>query len=106
MPKGIAMETITVTERTGRKVTIPREAIWRLEGSTVFVHGPREPRRTSITFHRFPRLRRGFFMRYVAFLDAVRRVTVDLDKRLSCSIDVQESYQELRELIRNQNEAN
>lgn len=100
------METITVTERTGRKVTIPREAIWRLEGSSIFVPGPRDPHRTSITFHRFPRLRRGFFLRYMAFLNVVRRMTVDLDKRLSCSIDVQESYQELRDLIRKQKEAN
>ena len=100
------METITVTERTGRKIRIPREAIWRLEGNTVFVAGPREPRRTNITFHRFPRLRRGFFVRYMAFLEEVRRMTIDLDKRLSCSIDVQESYQELRDLISNQSEAN
>jgi hypothetical protein len=100
------METITVTETTGRKITIPREAVWRLEGNSVFVRGPREPHRTSITFHRFPRLRRGFFMRYMAFLEEVRRMTADLDKRLSCSIDVQESYQELRDLISNQSEAN
>jgi hypothetical protein len=106
MPKGIEMETITVTERTGRKVRIPREAIWRLEGTSVFVPGPREPHRTSITFHRFPRLRRSFFMRYMAFMEAVRRMTIDLDKRLSCSVDVQESYQELRDLIKDENEAN
>jgi hypothetical protein len=100
------METITVTETTGRKIRIPREAVWRLEGNSVFVPGPREPHRTSITFHRFPRLRRGFFMRYMAFLEEVRRMTADLDKRLSCSIDVQESYQELRDLISDQSEAN
>lgn len=96
------MQTITVTERTGRKVRIPREAIWRLEGSARFQPEPQRAERTSITFHRFPRLRRGFFQRYIAFLDAVRRLTVDLDKRLSCSIGVQESYQELRELIEKQ----
>ncbi len=100
------METITVTEKTGRKIRIPREAVWRLEGNSAFVSGPREPHRTSITFHRFPRLRRGFFVRYMAFLEEVRRMTTDLDKRLSCSIDVQESYQELRDLISNQSEAN
>ena len=33
-------------------------------------------------------------------------MTTDLDKRLSRSIDVQESYQELRDLISNQSEAN
>lgn len=100
------METITVTERTGRKVRIPREAIWRLEGTSMFVPEPRPQQRTSITFHRFPRLRRGFFLRYMAFLEAVRQMTINLDKRLSCSIDVQESYQELRELISDQNDAN
>jgi len=100
------METITVTERTGKKIRIPREAIWRLEGNSVFVPGPREPHHTNITFHRFPRLRRGFFVRYKAFLEEVRRITFDLDKRLSCSIDVQESYQELCDLISNQSEPN
>jgi hypothetical protein len=100
------MDTITVTQTTGRKIRIPREAVWRLEGRSVFVPGPREPHRTSITFHRFPRLRRGFFMRYMAFLEEVRRVTIGLDKRLSCSVDVQESYQELRDLISNQREPN
>ncbi|MGA7929531.1 MAG: hypothetical protein WCA20_26450 [Candidatus Sulfotelmatobacter sp.] len=45
-------------------------------------------------------------MRYIAFLEEVRRMTSDLDKRLSRSIDVQESYQELRDLISNQSEAN
>lgn len=45
-------------------------------------------------------------MRYMAFMEAIRRMTIDLDKRLSCSIDVQESYQELHELIREQREAN
>src|SRR5580704_17486579 len=104
--RGIQMETITVTETTGRKIRIPREAVWRLEGNSVFVPGPREPHRTSITFHRFPRLRTGIFMRYMAFLEEVRRMATDLDKRLSCSIDVQESYQELRDLISNQSEAN
>jgi predicted nucleotidyltransferase len=100
------MDTITVTERTGRKVRIPRDAIWRLEATTIFVSGPREPHRTSITFHRFPRLRRGFFIRYMAFLEAVRRMTTDLDHRLSCSIDVQESYQELRDLMSPKSETN
>lgn len=100
------METITVTATTGRKIRIPREAVWRLEGYSVFVPGPREPHRTSITFHRFPRLRRAFFLRYMAFLEEVRRMTTDLDKRLSCSIDVRESYQELSDLIRDQREAN
>lgn len=61
------METITVTETTGRKIRIPREAVWRLEGNSVFVPGPRERRRTSITFHRFPRLRRGFFYAIYGF---------------------------------------
>jgi hypothetical protein len=42
----------------------------------------------------------------MAFLEEVRRMTTDLDKRLSCSIDVQESYQELRDLINNQSEDN
>ncbi|MFZ0522633.1 MAG: hypothetical protein WAN14_17595 [Candidatus Acidiferrales bacterium] len=100
------METITVTETTGRKIRIPREAVWRLEGNSVFVPGPRARRRTSITFHRFPRLRRGFFMRYMAFLEEIRRMTIDLDKRLSCSVDVQESYQELRDLISDQGAVN
>ena len=50
--------------------------------------------------------RRGFFMRYMAFLEEIRRITTDLDKRLSCSIDGQESYQELRDLISSQSEAN
>jgi hypothetical protein len=45
-------------------------------------------------------------MRYMAFLEEVRRMTTDLDKRLSCSIEVQESYQELRDLISDQSEAN
>ena len=45
-------------------------------------------------------------MRYMAFLEEVQRMTTDLDKRLSRSIDVQESYQELRDLISNQSEAN
>lgn len=99
------METIRVTERTGRKLQIPREAIWRLEETSVFVQGPREPHRTSITFHRFPRIRRGFFTRYMAFLQAVQRLTVDLDKRLSCSIEVKESYQELKDLVSNMNDS-
>jgi len=100
------MEKITVTERTGRKVTIPREAIWRLEGTSIFVPTRHDPNRTSITFHRFPRLRREFFVRYSAFLEAVRRLTINLDRKLSCSIDVQESYQELRDLIGNSRDAN
>lgn len=45
-------------------------------------------------------------MRYMAFLEEVRRMTIDLDKRLSRSIDVQESYQELHDLISNTSETN
>ncbi|HUO34867.1 MAG TPA: hypothetical protein VMU43_07730 [Candidatus Acidoferrum sp.] len=104
--QGGPMQTITVTERTGRKVRIPREAIWRLEGSAMFRPDAECAERTNIKFHRFPRLRRGFFQRYTAFLEAVRRLTIDLDKRLSCSLDVQESYQELREIIENQTRSN
>jgi hypothetical protein len=42
----------------------------------------------------------------MAFLEEIRRMTTDLDKRLSCSIEVRESYQELRDLISDPSETN
>jgi hypothetical protein len=80
------METITVTEKTGRKIRIPREAIWRLEGNSVFGSGPREPTARVSLSTAF----RGFAG---AFL---------------CDIWLfwRRSYQELRDLISNQSEAN